>query len=49
MPAGFDRLEGNECPGLGVTVDEDKLLTHHEAYLSQGEFLPYGDHPGGTD
>ena len=42
----WGRIEG---PGLGVTVDEDKLMTCHEAYLSQGEFLPYGDRPGRTD
>ncbi len=32
-----------ERPGLGVEVDEDKLLTFHEAYREYGEFPPYGD------
>ena len=29
-------------PGLGVTVDEAKLMKYHEAYLSEGEYVPYG-------
>ena len=29
-------------PGLGVEVDEDKLAKYHEAYLADGQFLPYG-------
>jgi len=36
----WGRLEG---PGLGVDVDEDKLMTYHQAYLEAGEFAPYGD------
>ena len=32
-----------EQPGLGVEVDEDKLLAFHEAYREYGEFPPYGD------
>lgn len=32
-----------EAPGLGVEVDEDKLMTYHEAYRRDGEFTPYGD------
>ncbi len=31
-----------EAPGLGVEVDEDKLMTYHEAYRRDGEFTPYG-------
>jgi L-alanine-DL-glutamate epimerase-like enolase superfamily enzyme len=30
-------------PGLGVDVDEDKLLRYHEDYLRDGEFVPYGE------
>lgn len=30
-----------ERPGLGVDVDEDKLRRYHEAYLRDGQFLPY--------
>jgi hypothetical protein len=32
-----------EAPGLGVDVDEDKLLQYNEDYLRDGEFTPYGD------
>ena len=32
-----------EEPGLGVQVDEAKLMTYHERFLSEGEFPPYGD------
>lgn len=32
-----------EQPGLGVEVDEAKLLTYHEEYRRKGEFRPYGD------
>ena len=32
-----------EEPGLGVKVDEDKLMIYHEKFLSDGEFPPYGD------
>ena len=28
--------------GLGVDVDEDKLMTYHEEYRRDGEFVPYG-------
>jgi glucarate dehydratase len=28
-------------PGLGVTVDEDKLMRYHEAYRKHGEFPTY--------
>jgi glucarate dehydratase len=31
-----------EEPGLGVTVDEQKVGEFHEAYLRDGEFKPYG-------
>ena len=30
-----------EAPGLGVEVDEDKLQHYHDAYLRDGQFLPY--------
>ncbi|MFO1351573.1 MAG: mandelate racemase/muconate lactonizing enzyme family protein [Gammaproteobacteria bacterium] len=30
-------------PGLGVEVDEDKLMKYHEAFLRDGEFTPYGE------
>lgn len=36
----WGRIEG---PGLGVDVDEDKLLHYHEAYRRDGEFVPYGE------
>jgi len=36
---GWGRIEG---PGLGVEVDETKLLAGHEAYRRQGAFPPYG-------
>lgn len=36
----WGRIEG---PGLGVTVDEDKLMIYHEAYLSQGDFQVFDD------
>lgn len=36
----WGRIEG---PGLGVAVDEDKVARYHEAYLRDGEFIPYGD------
>jgi len=36
----WGRLDG---PGLGVAVDEDKLMRYHEDYLSAGDFVPYGD------
>lgn len=29
-------------PGLGVRVDEDKLMQYRETYLRDGEFLTYG-------
>ena len=32
-----------EKPGLGVDVDEQKLMTYHERFLRDGEFPPYGD------
>ena len=38
--AKWGRIEG---PGLGVEVDEDKLMKYHEDYRRRGEFLPYGD------
>jgi L-alanine-DL-glutamate epimerase-like enolase superfamily enzyme len=28
-------------PGLGVSVDEDKLMTYHEDYLKHGAFPTY--------
>lgn len=28
-------------PGLGIEVDEDKVLTYHENYLEHGQYLPY--------
>ena len=30
-----------EQPGLGVAVDEAKLATYHEAFLRDGQFMPY--------
>lgn len=36
----WGRIEG---PGLGVTVDEDKVMKFHEAYKRDGEFPPHGD------
>ncbi len=36
----WGRIEG---PGLGVEVDEDKMMTYHEDYLRNGMFPPYGD------
>jgi L-alanine-DL-glutamate epimerase-like enolase superfamily enzyme len=30
-----------ERPGLGIEVAEDKLRKYHEAYLKNGQFLPY--------
>ena len=36
----WGRLDG---PGLGVEVDEDKVLTYHEDYLRNGMFQPYGE------
>jgi L-alanine-DL-glutamate epimerase-like enolase superfamily enzyme len=30
-----------ERPGLGVTVDEDKVARYHEAFRREGQFLPY--------
>ena len=30
-----------EAPGLGVEIDEDKLMAYHEAYRRDGEFVPY--------
>jgi L-Ala-D/L-Glu epimerase len=30
-----------EKPGLGVEVDEDRLAEAHEAYLRDGQFIPY--------
>jgi hypothetical protein len=27
---------------LGVTVDEDKLMTYHESCLHDGEYVPFG-------
>jgi L-Ala-D/L-Glu epimerase len=32
-----------EKPGLGVEVEEAKLLHYRNYYLSHGEFVPYGD------
>jgi len=32
-----------EQPGLGVEVDEDKLMQYHQDYLRDGEFVPYGE------
>lgn len=29
-------------PGLGVEVDEEKVIAFHEAYLSGGAYAPYG-------
>ncbi len=33
-----------EEPGLGITVDEDKVRYYHDNYLSNGQFLPYDRH-----
>lgn len=30
-----------EAPGLGIEVDEEKVAVYHEAYLRDGQFLPY--------
>ena len=30
-----------ERPGLGIDVDEEKVQRYHEAYLRDGQFLPY--------
>jgi L-alanine-DL-glutamate epimerase-like enolase superfamily enzyme len=30
-----------EGPGLGVTISEQKLGQYHEAFLRDGQFLPY--------
>ena len=44
LPIASDPKWGRiDKPGLGVEVDEDKLLVYHEAYLRDGEFAPYGD------
>jgi L-alanine-DL-glutamate epimerase-like enolase superfamily enzyme len=32
-----------EKPGLGVEVDENKVLFYNKKFLEEGEFLPYGD------
>ena len=32
----------DDQPGLGVDVDEEKVRRYHEAYLRDGQFLPYG-------
>ena len=32
-----------EKPGLGVEVDEEKVLFYNKKFLEEGEFLPYGD------
>ncbi len=39
----WGRIEG---PGLGVDVDEDKVMEAHQTYLSEGVFPPYGDRFG---
>jgi L-alanine-DL-glutamate epimerase-like enolase superfamily enzyme len=36
----WGRIDG---PGLGVEIDEDKLMRYHEEYRRQGEHPPYGD------
>ncbi|HKX11114.1 MAG TPA: mandelate racemase/muconate lactonizing enzyme family protein [Stellaceae bacterium] len=36
----WGRING---PGLGVTVDEQKLARYHADYRAHGEFPPYGD------
>ena len=35
------RWNAIEAPGLGITVDEDKVARFHEAYLSEGAYLPF--------
>ena len=37
--ARWGRIEG---PGLGVEVDEDKLMRYHREYRKLGQFVPYG-------
>jgi glucarate dehydratase len=37
---GWGRIDK---PGLGVEVDEDKLMRFHEAYRRLGEFPTYAD------
>ena len=32
-----------ENPGIGVEVDEEKVLFYNKKFLEEGEFLPYGD------
>ena len=31
------------APGLGVEVDAEKVKRYHEAYLSEGEYVTYGE------
>jgi len=38
----WGRIEG---PGLGVTVDEDRVRACHEAFRAEGAFTPYGTRP----
>jgi len=33
-----------EKPGLGIEVDEDRLAEAHEAYLREGQFVPFRRH-----
>lgn len=35
------RWGASDAPGLGVTVDEDKVAACHAAYLRDGKYLPY--------
>lgn len=38
-----------ELPGLGVEVDEAKVAIYHDAYLRDGQFLPYQESQIGKD
>jgi L-alanine-DL-glutamate epimerase-like enolase superfamily enzyme len=38
--ARWGRIDG---PGLGVEVDEDKLMRYHREYRKHGQFIPYGE------
>jgi glucarate dehydratase len=35
----WDQIDG---PGLGIEIDPDKLAFYHQAFLDNGQFLPWG-------
>ena len=35
------RWDAIEAPGLGITVDKDRVARFHEAYLRDGAYLPF--------